>query len=245
MDKITFPTIEKLYHYTSVAAACKILCSNSMRFGALKGMNDINEAYRYLHFLYPLEPDPSEAEREIAKYYQISFTVDKPKKRGYDISAMWGHYAERGNGVCLVFDKNELLTSLPTNIERRDIKYSYKCNNSIIIDDKNISRFFTKKKNRKELFFTKTKDWSYEQEFRLLTINSDEKPMYLPLHNSLIAIIMNFAEDVDYKNSVFGSENVKIIKKIAPEIPILEIGTIMNTINLRDEKGNKWDSYNL
>jgi hypothetical protein len=47
---------------------------------------------------------------EIYKYRQISFTIDKPKKEklGFDLLQMWGIYADKGEGVCLVFDKEEL-----------------------------------------------------------------------------------------------------------------------------------------
>ena len=37
---------EYLFHYTSMDKAIKIIASNTLLFGKLETMNDINEAYR-------------------------------------------------------------------------------------------------------------------------------------------------------------------------------------------------------
>ncbi|MCM1169351.1 MAG: hypothetical protein NC324_05380 [Bacteroides sp.] len=85
-----FKRVEKLYHYTSVQAACLILSSNKLRFGALKKMNDINEVYRRKCYPERLSETNIEDkfEKELSKYKQLSFTQDTPQKAGYDIPAM-------------------------------------------------------------------------------------------------------------------------------------------------------------
>ena len=112
-----FESTNKLYHYTKFDTAIKILKSNSLRFGRLHDMNDIheNDKLSYVNSAgIPISSFPSEVldviDCEMAKYRQISLTVDDDKqdKLGFDLHQMWGLYAEKGQGVCLVFDKDIL-----------------------------------------------------------------------------------------------------------------------------------------
>lgn len=52
------------------------------------------------------------AEEEMRKYQQLSFSqdrvVDGGHYLGFDLHTMWGLYADKGYGVCLVFDKENL-----------------------------------------------------------------------------------------------------------------------------------------
>lgn len=238
MNKEEFQKIEKLYHYTSIDSALKILFYNSLKFGELKRMNDINEAYR--NVFYPQGINLEMVNEELAKYRQISLTRDNSPRRGYYIPAMWGHYAQKGMGVCLVFDKKELLSALTSDMKSGDIEYEDNYDGSILIQNQDIEVFF--ERYMKELFFIKTSDWSYEQEFRILTKTDSLKPLYLPLKNSIIAIIMNYAEDVDYRDKVFDSLKVKLFKQIFPKIPILDLGVWGEKPNLCDERGDNWET---
>ena len=232
MKKEIFRGIKKLYHYTSVSSALKILESNKLRFSELKRMNDINEAYRNIFYVNGV--NEKSVNKELSRYKQISFTKDTPNC-GYAIPAMWGHYAERGNGVCLVFDKAKLLSRLTPRMQAADVRYEKNHNGNITIDNENITAYF--EQHTKEIFFTKTMDWSYEQEFRILIRTNGNGSRYLPLKDSMMAIIMNYAEDVEPSNNIFDSLNAKLFEKMFPEIPVLEMGRWFETANLRDKNG--------
>lgn len=115
--KEQFEQTEKLYHFTKFDTALKILESNRLRFGRLDNMNDIHENDK-IEFVdsnnQPINRFPSRVldalHDEIYKYRQISLTADdKPSdKLGFNLHQMWGLYAEKGEGVCFVFDKIEL-----------------------------------------------------------------------------------------------------------------------------------------
>ena len=116
MEKDEFNKLEKLYHYTSFDSCIKILLSNTLLLGKLCDLNDINELYRPL-FSKTLEgTDFDYVRKELGKYQQLSLTQDDKSidRLGFDIPAMWGHYADKGRGVCLVFNKAKLLKAKPS-----------------------------------------------------------------------------------------------------------------------------------
>ena len=105
--KKRFTETEKLYHYTTFEKAVKILCNKQLRYSKLKDLNDINESYRpvYVAFdgnTFPDDKTFKDLENAIQRFGQISFSVDEKKRKGFDIPAMWAHYAQKGNGVCLL-----------------------------------------------------------------------------------------------------------------------------------------------
>ena len=67
---------------------------------------------------------------------------------------------------------------------------------------------------------------------------------FLDYKDSLIAIILNFAEDVSKDERVFDSVNMKILKQLNLSVPILELGCWDNEPNLRDESGVDWMNPN-
>lgn len=238
MDIGTFQKTEKLFHYTSISSALKIIDSNSLRFGSLKNMNDINEAYRNIFYADGVDEDA--VNEELQKYRQISLTKDGSNQRGYNIPAMWGHYAEKGNGACIVFDKSILLSSLQGGMSSDNVLYVENFDGDIHVkDSSNISSFF--QSHVKEIFFTKTKDWSYENEYRILLKTNSKKEKFLSCQNSIMAVILNYAEDVNYLDSVFNSFNARLFECVFPKVLILELGSWFGKPNLRDKDGNDWE----
>ena len=77
----------------------------------------------------------------MAKYRQISLIKDNVRQQGFNIPAMWAHYAERGRGVCLVFDKKKLLSGLGKNMRRGKVKYKVKYDPSLIINESSAEFF--------------------------------------------------------------------------------------------------------
>ena len=137
-----FNNTERLYHYTTFNNALKILQSHTLLFGRLKDMNDINELYRPLAFFYHSRHDNrnnddihKKMKEDFYKYQQISLTMDG-SRMGFDIPAMWGHYAQNGNGVCLVFDKNKFCSYLNEEKQQRHVvfdKVKYTKNYSSVV----------------------------------------------------------------------------------------------------------------
>jgi hypothetical protein len=113
-----FADMTRLYHFTNFDAACKIIESKQLRFGKLSRMNDLIENNKIVFqrvIFGSLEKDKENglfAEEEMHRYQQISFSQDKYVDgkiyEGFNLHPMWGLYADRGYGVCLVFDKKKL-----------------------------------------------------------------------------------------------------------------------------------------
>lgn len=173
-----FNNTNKLYHYTKFDTAIKILESNSLRYGRLHNMNDIheNDKLSYVDLSgTTISSFPSDVlnaiDDEMEKYRQISFTIDDKKhnKFGFDLHQMWGLYAEKGQGLCLVFDKEILCKKLDDNVIHGAISYN-KTVDSFYMANSNNSQTIPSDihKQVKKLFFYKRKEWEHEQEYRLI-----------------------------------------------------------------------------
>lgn len=225
---------EYLFHYTSMDKAIKIIASNTLLFGKLETMNDINESYRCV---FGNDETIQKAYVLLKRYQQLSFVADKLPRRGYDIPSMWGHYAERGYGVCLVFDRQLLTNCFSSDMIKGNVDYNTEYDSSIFIEGCDVERFFTD--YNKQLFFTKTSDWANEQEFRVIVKSSNEMRMKMDFRNSLKAITLYFAEDVEKGESVFNSSNIDILTRLNPKIQLLELGYWNGIANLRNNNGDK------
>lgn len=199
--------MDSLYHYTSFESAIKIIASQTLLFSKIGTLNDINESYGPDFF-----PDnyKSKESKKLAalfgKYTQISFASDSEYKKGYDIPAMWGHYASRGHGVCLILDKAEIVKEVKkrgfysdnviydNQINLTDYEYNPKIHGTP-------ENFIKASKNI--FFFRKTKDWEYEQEYRIIAIRNNVKAF--SIKKSLKAIVLfskthdEFLKSIEYK----------------------------------------------
>lgn len=203
-----------IFHYTSLDAAIKIILSNSLRFGEFANMNDIAESYRDL-----LDNiDSQTLHRILSEYRSISLTKDTSNsERGFAIDCLWGYYAEKGQGVCLVFDKEKLLTRYEQQYackgvpEDKSIKYIEDYQNLVIAEGKTEEEIRSYVDNHIfEIFYEKNSCWAYEKEIRLLTKTKDnDERCYLPFEDSLIAVIICVQSD-DYKES----EQYKLLSKL-------------------------------
>lgn len=163
---------------------------------------------------------------------QISLSKD------FDILPMWGHYAKNGRGVCIVFDKVKLLNSFLYGIKEKptetkkiilfdDVKYSLKALQEIKSEEV-VSAHANNKKFEKfcrKYYLRKTKDWKYEQEYRILGENLESDDMFLPFLasdvNCVNSLIM-FNWDVN-KPSICNTAEYQALQRIAGfEIPIYE-----------------------
>ena len=231
--KEQFEQTEKLYHFTKYDTALKILESNRLRFGRLDNMNDIHENDKIVFVdanNQQINKFPSATldalHDEIYKYRQISLTAEGEPgdKLGFDLHQMWGLYADKGEGVCLVFDKNELAKWLDVGMGQERVSY-----------DDTIESFFISFSNDpqkvpdevrdhiNDIFYHKRKEWEHEQEFRLLKrCPVTTKEEYLWYGKALKYIILSSklrnVDEVRYFKSIAD------IKAKAKNIPVLIYG---------------------
>ena len=99
-----------------------------------------------------------------------------------NISPMWAHYGENHGGICIKYDfnKNEILKN-----ECFPVYYVQNEENKVLCE-----KIFSEKKSKNhmlsQLFLRKSKDWSYEKEWRLLVYdNSDFSKQNVCYKNNL------------------------------------------------------------
>lgn len=244
MDKVEFSKIEKLYHYTNMSSLTKILKMKSLLYGKLPRMNDINERQKevYIDYMNAAEFSSqvfSDISRNLKHLGQISLTKDSQQQRGFDIPAMWGHYARSGNGACIVLDRNKIIERCKETgciygeVEYKDLvnPIIYKLGHGESVHDY--------LRQHQDLFFTKTSDWSYEQEFRILRIDGDSSSM--SIDGCIVAIIMYH----NTANSIFDTSRYKRIKQIAGDIPVLVYSNTALGLSLIDENAYDWENNQL
>lgn len=220
-----------LFHYTKFEAALKIVSSKKIRFGCFDGMNDIAEVKRDVIS----NIDESSIQELLKEYQSISFTLDNQIKRGFEIDSLWGYYADRGNGVCLAFYKKTIETHFKKQFENDriylgPIEYLKDYTNLVHFEDCSIEELENSINKRiKDIFYTKSVDWTHEQEYRFVVKRKGF--VELMIENSLKALILcmpkcdTLAESIEYK----------ILKRICDDIPILHYTTNLGNKELRKD----------
>lgn len=236
---------QKLYHYTTLERAISILSTNKLFMGRLASMNDINESYRPLStYIEPGKSSESKdkerlkgAEKQLQRIRQTSLSVDG-EMPGFANPIMWGHYADRGEGICIVLDKKALIRKLKGagGFHYGLVMYEKDFNPDITIGE-NPEIYFLEHMN--EIFFKKSDCWKPEQEFRIIRW-ADNSPAYVDISGCVIALVMCYARSNDRQEAVFGSESHKKLQLLFPDYPILEWSTAECGSNLRDAGGNQW-----
>lgn len=234
MDPFMVYTGKHVFHFTKFESALRIIATRSLKFGRFENMNDIAEVKRDVYGMVPANI----INDELSKYQSISLTLDNSSHRGFKIDPLWGHYAQGGNGVCLVFDKDKLSQRVVEQFGKKatiaKIRYSSKHSNAVFAKgdsqrtvDKHI------RKNLKRIFFTKSQDWKYEQELRILIKEDGKNEQYLYLDDALIATILCLPKVYDYKES----PEFKILKSMLANTPILNYTTSIGNKMLIDDNG--------
>jgi hypothetical protein len=225
-----------VFHFTKFESALRIIATRSLKFGRFENMNDIAEVKRDIYGMIPADT----INKELLNYKSISLTLDKPSHRGFKIDPLWGHYAQGGNGACLVFDIDKLSQRIIEQFGKKatiaKIRYSSKHSNAVFAKgDSQIAVDKYIRNNLKSIFFTKAYDWKYEQELRILIKEEGTNEKYLYWDDALIAVILCLPKVDDYKES----PEFKILKSMLPNIPILNYTTSLGNKELLDENGKK------
>jgi len=169
--------ISSLYHYTSFETFVKIWLSKKLKFGDITLLNDICEADKKIST--PLVPGGIErfswAENVVSPYKQLSFTKDfDSKTKGSMSPYMWGHYGDKRKGVCIEFDfksfalDESMIHGSVEYVERLKIPFDIPAT----LNNETEIRKYTRE-NITQLFFTKSKDWKPENEYRIISDKAD------------------------------------------------------------------------
>lgn len=201
--RVEFKNLKKLYHYTRFDTALKILAFRSLRLGRLHDMNDIHENDKLSYVdssgiaINSFSVDVVDAiDCEMAKYRQLSFTADgNPGKLEFDLHQMWGLYADKGQGVCLVFDKDLLCERFEDAVLHNTVSYDTSVE-SFYFANSNCTQRIQRdiQEQAKKLFFHKRKEWEHEQEYRVIKYCSNlKREASLDYGKALKYIILNSA----------------------------------------------------
>lgn len=162
-----------LYHYTSFNSFIRIWFTQKLLFGNPTSVNDVLEQSREVSGSIMLYYTLRKIQQQLSKFRQISLTKDYTEIfLGCMSPMMWGHYGDKGNGVCIELDWSRL--KIPKSIIQGNIEYvcgippTPKYPNTL----QNASVREIRKYLRgdgQSIFFIKSKDWSYENEYRLVS----------------------------------------------------------------------------
>lgn len=222
-----FDNFEPLYHFTSFESAIKILATKKLRFGKMCRMNDPNESFRPLFIQSEIITEDAytqlaQLNDELEHYQQISFACDSKKLCGFQLQNMWGNYADSGNGVCLVFDRGIIVKGL-NHRNYGNIKYSKNYDPSIMlsyVSETDSPKVYIQSHMR-SLFFCKSIEWQWEQEFRIVKRFDSTGDNYLDLRSywekALKCVIFVFAQDISKDLNAFDASSFIAISKLVPE----------------------------
>lgn len=175
-----------LFHFTKFDSFLKILEDMTLlpsSFGNLNDMNEGNVSNMNMNENFMIMYN---AEKYINEHCHIlsfsqNYDISGLGHEGTNHPAMWAHYAENSNGVCIVIDKETFIKKNRTILDSHfykfeDVEYNiFNTPNDTDINYKaNTPEEFIKN-NWKALFFLKHKDWENEDEHRLFIMDYDGK----------------------------------------------------------------------
>lgn len=157
--------------------------------------------------------------------------------RGFAHPAMWNHYANSHEGVCLIFKKNELNNAISDSLSENghllssEVKYwpnnwSQGYSKDIFPIKKGIEKwsedilksYLTKKaiEQQEQLFFSKVSDWQYENEFRWVFLGQETGPIDVPYGEALAGIVLgcDFDSNLHEEARNLARENAVPIRRI-------------------------------
>lgn len=175
-----------LFHYTKFESFLKILEDMTLlpsTFGKLNDMNEGNGSNMNLNENFMVMYNAEKYIKEQCHILSFSQNYDEHglTQEGTNHPAMWAHYADNSNGVCIVIDKDTFIKKNKVILESHfykfeDVEYSLfntPDDNDIDYNAKTPEEFI--KNNWKGLFFLKHKDWENEDEHRLFIMDYDGK----------------------------------------------------------------------
>ena len=187
-----------LFHYTKFESFLKILDGMTLRSSPLCKMNDLNEAdlseldWNSDFLMMCNAQDYVRTKCSVISFSQ-NYEVDFVCREGSNHSALWAHYADDSEGVCIVLDRDSLLEVNKDRLEHifyklEDVEYTWNHGPSLKVSKEkysSVSEFV--QKNYRELFFKKDIDWTNEGEARLFLESPQE---YLNIRGAIKHIVL-------------------------------------------------------
>ncbi|MDP4146283.1 MAG: DUF2971 domain-containing protein [Bacillota bacterium] len=241
-----------LYHYTTSHIVLNhILPSGKARLSPLSLTNDPRESKDWYFSLSSNYDNESvddyfcqlqmEANNLIKKNCKVlCLTRDNPNiyeykcnqfGRGYAHPRMWAQYADNHTGVCIMFHRENLVSTIKQELGtlgmlyHGEVQYENQPNHeseafSLDYSDiqkhglqKVLKRYITKYNNT--FFFKKAMDWQNEWEYRFILIDNDIKSKYFSIKDSIRGLILgvDFPKDYELDISAFSKRyNVPIVR---------------------------------
>lgn len=219
-SRLEIPSDRYLFHYTSVERCATIGFTGGIALGPLTPLNDPRESQlRQVMTMttgdrhgarYVSGEERKEFERNLwrlrGRVRLACFTVDqtdgerskRDDLRGYAHSRMWTQYAAGHGGVCLVFDRAQLLSTahsiFDSRFHHRAVDYTSGFDQSLhdaeLVD---FDRPNPQQHHRVKVvpsLFVKNRDWESESEYRLLLDEWDEIVCLLPIADALVGVAL-------------------------------------------------------
>ncbi|WP_373726530.1 DUF2971 domain-containing protein [Bacteroides heparinolyticus] len=175
-----------LFHYTKLDSLKKIMEDLTLKPSSFARLNDMNEGNVHNMCLNHNFMVMYNAEEYIKKKCRIISFSQNYDIQGYGVEgtnhpAMWAHYADDSNGVCIVIDKDAFIAKNNHVLSQHFHKFEdveYSLFNTPEYKDINYEADTPEvfiKNNWKSLFFLKHKDWANEDEHRLFIMDYDGK----------------------------------------------------------------------
>ena len=175
-----------LFHYTKFDSFLKILEDMTLlpsSFGRLNDMNEGNVSNMNMNENFKVMYDAEKYIKERCHLLSFSQNYDICGfgHEGTNHPAMWAHYADNSNGVCIVIDKEAFMSKNKKVLDAHfykfeDVEYDiFNTPNDDKINYKADTPEEFIKNNWKTLFFLKHKDWESEDEHRLFIMGYDGK----------------------------------------------------------------------
>lgn len=232
---------KSLYHFTSFDNAEYILGTGGLRFGDLRNTNDINEINREVFTMI----SSTYFKEEIYKFKVLCFTQNN-FSFGFENDPLWGYYAQKGEGVCFVLDRDKLCESfikLHGLKWRKKVRYKKNFTNSVfdckVSAKEEVGCYI--KHNHKELFFTKSFAWNFESEYRMIIKSTNEESPSLNIMDALVGVIICLPKEEEYCDS-----NVyKMVSKYVDKKNIYRYSICIGKRTLTNERKEVYNSYSF
>lgn len=221
-----------LFHYTGFEAVRAILAAGTLRLSPYTRTNDLWESQPHYPTL-SAHHDESSSELHFALWNEIDRQLRLHTKvgcltqdlelpphvltpdalRGWAHLALWAHYGNGHQGVCLRFDRERLLKSFLTHAGPTALAFHgpvrYLSNHTMPITRGiglgQASEFGADavtlayaEANKDQIFFRKHSDWSSEAEFRLVLLNQSVDVEDIDIRDALTGVIVGSAFPPDY-----------------------------------------------
>lgn len=211
---------DSVFHYTSATAGLLILESLRFRLGRFDNLNDLREAraapptitvrdsvsedWPGLQLWAQLDPWLRTYVRVgcFTREFRTAARIDPTASSGWSHPALWAHYGDAHQGICLEFDRVGLTAAFSTGLADRGrlihgnvtydsdafpfvepLDYDHVLEYGLDAAAQNYLHA-----GRDYLLFTKHQDWANEYEYRLVLLGTVDEPAEFDISSCLLSV---------------------------------------------------------